>query len=59
MANYAIVENDKIINVIVADEDFVSSHFDNYFEVTGSEGIGWTLIDGVWTAPIVIEKVAE
>lgn len=59
MANYAIVENDKIINVIVADEDFVSSHFDNYFEVTNSEGIGWTLIDGVWTAPIVIEEVAE
>lgn len=59
MANYAIVENDKIINVVVADAKFMKAHFKDYFEITGSEGIGWTLVDGAWTAPAVIEEVDE
>jgi hypothetical protein len=59
MANYAIIENDKVINVIVADSAELAA------ELTGKEvteaidglWIDWTRTDGVWSAPVEIEEV--
>ena len=54
MTNYAIIENNKIINVIVAESAEIA------VEVTGKEvletiGVPWIgdiLVDGVWTKPL-------
>jgi len=59
MANYAIIEDNKVINVIVAESAEIA------IEVTGKEvlettdnlGIGWTRTDGVWSRPV--EEVTE
>jgi len=54
MTNYAIIENDKVINVIVADTAEIA------IELTGKEvaeatdrlWVGWTRTDGTWLPPI-------
>jgi hypothetical protein len=54
MTNYAIIEDNKVINVIVADSAEIAA------EVTGKEvteainglWIDWTRIDGVWLEPV-------
>jgi hypothetical protein len=59
MTNYAIIEDNKVINVIVADSAELAA------EVTGKEvaeatdglWIDWTRTDGVWSAPE--EEVTE
>ena len=33
MANYAVVQNNKIINVVVADSKFMKNNFDDYFNI--------------------------
>lgn len=54
MANYAIVDNDTVINLIVAesleDAESVSGH-EAVEPVDGVPGIGWVRVDGVWTDP--------
>ena len=54
MANYLIIKDDKVINVIVADTKEIAE------EVTGLEaidssnlnvGIGWTRSGDTWTEP--------
>lgn len=61
MANYAIIENDKVINVIVADSAELAA------ELTGKEvteaidglWIDWTRTDGVWSAPVEEVVITE
>jgi hypothetical protein len=61
MANYAIIEDNKVINVIVADSAELAA------EVTGKEvteatdglWIDWTRIDGVWSRPVEPEVIIE
>lgn len=56
MANYLIIDNDTVINVIVADTIEIAT------EVTGKEAIesfgptpwiDWKRVDGVWIEPTV------
>lgn len=64
MARYAIYESDVILNVIVADSLEIAEETTgmNAIEVDREPWIGWTLIDGVWTAPpepIIEEVITE
>lgn len=62
MANYLIIENDTVVNVIVADTAEIAA------EVTGKEvqestssepWIGWTRSGDTWAAPVIDEPVTE
>lgn len=43
MANYAVIENAKVVNVVVADADYAAEN--GWIEITNA-GIGWDYIDG-------------
>jgi hypothetical protein len=45
--DYAIIENDVVVNRIVADENFMSAHYSEYTDDPAAQ-IGATLIDGEW-----------
>jgi len=60
MGNYLIIENDTVLNVIVADSAELAA------ELTGKEAveligatpwIGWTRTDGVWSEPVIPEII--
>jgi hypothetical protein len=62
MPNYLIIENDTVINVIVADTAEIAA------EVTGKEviesinstpWIGWTRSGDTWTEPVIEAPVEE
>lgn len=58
VANFAIVNNNTVINVIVADTKEIAlaaTKADDAIETTGQPWTGWVLVDGVWTDPIVEE----
>ena len=44
MPNYAIIENGKVINTVVAEADYASTQ--GWVELTGTAGIGWDYING-------------
>jgi hypothetical protein len=54
MPNYVIIEDDKVINVIVAESAEVAIEVTGkeVFETTGEPWINWTRTDGVWSAPV-------
>ena len=60
MANYAIIENDKVTNVIVADSAEIAIELTNkeVLETTGEPWTDWTRTDGVWSAPVEEEPEA-
>ena len=47
---YAVIENDTIVNVILADENFVSESNLRLEKLTKG-GIGWTLHNGIFIPP--------
>ena len=59
MANYAIIENDRVINVIVADSSELAAELTGKEVTEATDGlwIDWTRTDGVWSAPT--EEVNE
>lgn len=50
---YAIIENGTVVNVVVADADVAAQN--GWVLLEGSEGIGWSYANGVFTAPPVVE----
>jgi hypothetical protein len=60
--NYAIIDGNEVVNVILLDEDF-----DDFIPPTGCElksvpeyvTIGWTWIDELWKPPIVPDQNPE
>ncbi len=51
---YALIENGTVVNVIVADDEFVSTHHPSAIRVDAlipTPGIGWTYADGGFQAP--------
>ena len=52
--NYAVIENDKVINVIVADDITIAEEVTGKecIECNGSFWIGWTRSDNTWIAPV-------
>lgn len=53
MATYAVHDGARVVNVIVADTAQIAEEVTGLsaLETEGVPWIGWTLIDGVWTAP--------
>ena len=53
MATYAQVENDIVINVVVADSEWIAEQSGEWIEYTQENpcGIGWTVTDGVCDVP--------
>lgn len=48
---YALVRNDTIVNVVACDAAFASANGLTEINQTPQAAIGWTLANGVWTAP--------
>lgn len=61
MKNFAVIENDYVINVIVADTLILAKKSTGLecVETDGSPWIGWTRVDGKWVAPVVPEVVDD
>jgi hypothetical protein len=58
MANYLVIEGNKVINVIVADTAEIAAEVTGkeVIELTSSEPwIDWTRSGNTWSAPIVEE----
>lgn len=53
MSYYAIIENNKVVNVIVAESQDIAEKATNLsaIETTGVPWINWTLEDGSWRPP--------
>lgn len=55
MPNYAVIENGKIVNVVVAEADYAASQ--NWIACPDEVGIGWEYISGQFVdnrpAPII------
>lgn len=60
MPNFSIVENGKVINVVVAEVDYAATQ--GWVELTGSAGIDWEYVNGQFVdnrpAPVVVELPA-
>jgi hypothetical protein len=56
--NYAVIENDRVVNVIVADSITIAKKVTGKecIECDGSFWIDWTRIDDQWIAPQVIDE---
>ena len=59
--NYAVIESDKVTNVIIADSLKIAKEVTrkDCVECDGSFWIGWTRIDGQWVAPVIEEALDE
>jgi len=44
MPNFAIIQNEKVVNAVVAEADYAATQ--GWVELTGSAGIGWDYING-------------
>lgn len=55
MNNYAIIENDRVVNVIVADSLEIAQQATNkeVIETDGQVWIGWIRVDGQWINPVL------
>jgi hypothetical protein len=54
MANYAIIENDKVTNVIVAESAEIAAEVTGKETIEATDGlwIDWTRTNGVWSKPV-------
>ena len=54
MENYAVVEDGKVTNIVVWDGE-TKWLPENGYAILAPEGvgIGWTYVDGIFTAPVV------
>lgn len=54
MANFAIIENNVVINVIVAGSKEIAEQVTGLeaTETTGEPWTGWLLVDGEWVNPV-------
>jgi hypothetical protein len=46
---YALIENEKVVNVILWDGQSEIYNSDDLIEVTNNAGIGWDYVDGKFT----------
>ena len=60
MPNFAIIENEKVVNVVVAEEDYAAAQ--GWVALSGRAGIGWDYIDGQFVdnrpKPVVVARPA-
>ena len=58
MTNYAIIEDDKVTNVIVAESAEIAAELTGkeILETTGEPWLDWTRANGVWSAPAEVTE---
>jgi hypothetical protein len=61
---YAIIENKEVVNVIVADQEFIDAHYPNAIECDDLVSVGWNYDKKKFIAPkpniaIIDETLAE
>ena len=54
MHRYAIVEDNTIVNLIVADADFIAAHYPDAIECDAAVGVGDKYEDGEFTRVVNI-----
>lgn len=61
MSNFAIYQDNVIVNVIVADSKEIAEQITGMsaIETNGSPWIGWTKQGDTWVAPVIEEPVLE
>jgi len=62
MKNFAVIENEMVVNVIAAENEEIAEQVTEKecVECDGSFWIGWTRLDDKWIAPPKpIEEIAE
>jgi hypothetical protein len=47
MKSYAIIENNVVVNVVVANDEFAISQ--GWVEITQNAGVGWDYVDGIFS----------
>lgn len=54
MPNFALYENDEILNIIVAESKEIAESLTNLhaIEITDTIGIGWKLVNDEWVQPL-------
>lgn len=43
MPNFAVIENGKVVNIVVAEQDYAAEQ--EWVELTGDAGIGWDYVN--------------
>lgn len=43
MPNFAVIENGKVVNIVVAEQDYAAEQ--GWVELTGDAGIGWDYVN--------------
>ena len=60
MPNFAIIQNGKVVNAVVAEADYAAEQ--GWVELTGDAGVDWDYVDGQFVdnrpAPVVVEPPA-
>ena len=58
---YAIIENDLVVNIIEADQEFIEAHGLNAVAYTDEASLGATYKDGIFTPThsVTLEEVTE
>jgi hypothetical protein len=58
---YAIIENDKVVNIIEAEPEFIEAHNLNAVAYTDEASIGAIYKDGIFTPTnsVIMEDVTE
>jgi hypothetical protein len=61
MANFAVIDNEKVVNVIVAESKAIAEEVTGFtcVEYTDSEAphIGFGYVDGVFEQPVITEPI--
>ena len=59
MPNYAVITENKVTNVIVADTEEIAIEVtgQEVFETTGEPWINWTRLGNTWSAPVEEEVI--
>jgi hypothetical protein len=59
LARYAIIENQLVVNVIVAEQEFIDAHYPDAVLTNDAVCVGWNYVDNQFILPAPIEQPTE
>jgi hypothetical protein len=54
---YAIIENNKVVNIVLATPEFAQEQ--GWVECPENVNIGWDYNDGAATPPVIVQEVSQ
>jgi hypothetical protein len=57
---FAVIQNDKVINTIIADQNFVDTNYPDSIDITDVDprpGIGWAYDGKKFIKPVVVPEI--